>query len=291
MKLYYYINTGHRVGLDRLRRSAPVISALRQIGVDVTMLTNDFRAGEYAKEHLGIEKYVSVDVVRNIANIATPEDTLVFDSQEENRAMWDAMAAYFRGFVRVSDDPEDFISAGEGLISSMKSGEGILTVDIVNPRYFESGEYDGGTWYFWGDDDYERRLLALADAFCGLDVSLLEGYYFFLQYGDELGNKFKRVEDSERYDEILMRAECFLSSSPQSVLEAMAAGARPVYIQKPGIALAWKRKMQSVGVPVVEDFSAEAIAQAMAETFVINRKVLRKDAALEAAHYIKDKLS
>jgi len=158
-KIYYYVHTGHRVGLERLRRSAPVINALKAMDVDVTMLTNDFRAGEYAKEQFGIRKYVSVDVVRNIANIATPGDALVFDSEEENRAMWDEMADYFRAFVRITDNPDDFVSAGEGLVSSMKEGEGILKLDIVDPRYFETSSHDGGTWYFWGDDDYEQKLL------------------------------------------------------------------------------------------------------------------------------------
>ena len=291
MKLYYYINTGHRVGLDRLRRSAPVINALKAMDVDVTMLTNDFRAGEYAKEQFGIAKYVSVDVVRNIANIATPGDALVFDSEEENRAMWDEMADYFRAFVRISDDPEDFVSAGEGLISSMKEGAGILKLDIVDPRYFENSAHTGGNWYFWGDDDYEQKLLELSEAFEGLDVSLLEGYYFFMQYGDELAKRFRAVEESENYDGILKNATRFLTSSPQSALEALAAGSMPIYLEKPGSSAAWREKLSSFGIPVIENFSKEAVAEKLAETFVYDEKVLRKDAASVAAHYIKDKLS
>ncbi|WP_456381450.1 hypothetical protein [Hydrogenimonas sp.] len=291
MKLYYYINTGHRVGLDRLRRSAPVIAALTEAGLDVTMLTNDFRAGEYAKERFGIRKYVSVDVVRNIANIATPGDALVFDSEEENRAMWNEMAEYFKAFVRISDDPDDFVSAGEGLVSSVKEGEGILHTDIVAPEYFEPSEHGKGFWYFWGDDDYERKLTALAEAFEKTGVSLLEGYYFFMQYGDELAERFASVEESEHYDEILKGADRFFTSSPQSALEALAADSNPVFIPKPGTSGHWKNKMESYGIPVAEAFTKEAIRPFLEEVVVPGRKVLRKDAACAVARYIKDKLS
>jgi hypothetical protein len=290
-KIYYYVHTGHRVGLERLRRSAPVINALLEMGEEVTLLTSDFRAGEFAREQFGIRKYVSVDVPRNIANIATPADFLVYDSQEEHRAMWESMADYFRGVVRISDDPEDFVTKERGLVSPVASGEGVLTTEIVDPRYFEAAGHGEKIVYFWGDDDYDTRLLALADAFEGLDVTLLEGYYFFLQYGEELAAKFAGVAESEAYDETLMGAKRFLTSSPQSALEALAASANPLYIEKPGAPLSWRARMSRHGIPVVEGFSKDEISQKHSETFVYREGLLRNDAAAEAAAYIKDKIS
>ena len=291
MKIYYYVNTGHRVGLDRLRRSAPVVVALQEMGLEVSLLTNDFRAGEYAKEWWGIRKYVSVDVVRNIANLATPADFLVFDSAEESRAMWEEMAGYFRGFIRFSDDPDDFVTKETAMVSSMKEGERIRRADIVDPRYFEPSSHDGGNVYFWGDDDYEQRLLDFADAFEGLDVALLEGYYFFVQYGDELGKKFARVEESEAYDEVLKGATRFLTSSPQSALEALAAGSAPIYIRKPGLSAAWSQKLAQMGVPVLESFDRDEISLKLTEASIYRSETLRKDAATDIAGYIKDNFS
>jgi len=287
VKLYYYINTGHRVGLDRLRRSAPVINALHEMGVDVRMLTNDFRAGEYAKEQFGISHYVSVDVVRNIANIATPSDALVFDSEEESRAMWRDMASYFYKFIRISDNPDDFAEEGEILISSMKEVGDAPQADIVDPRYFTSTEHKNETVYFWGDDDYEERLLGLSDAFKGLNVTLLEGYYFFMQYGDELAEKFQSVEESESYDEVLMQAGRFISSSPQTTLEALASGSKPIYLKKPGVSDAWDQKMERLGIPIITTFDKEAIQKALLDNVNYQEKVLQKEAVQEIARYIK----
>ncbi len=291
MKLYYYINTGHRVGLDRLRRSAPVILALREMDIEVTMLTNDFRAGEYAKEFLGIRKYVSVDVVRNIANVARPDDCLVFDSAEESRAMWEDMADYFRGLVRINDDPDDFVTKEAGLISGMAKGEGVLTLDIVDPRYFERSAHAGGPVYFWGDADYEMRLAELSRAFDGTGTALLEGYYFFLQYGDELQSRFGKVYESETYESVLKSADIFLTSSPQSALEALAAGSGPVYLPMPGSGDAWRAHLAHYGIPAVEDFDKELVREVLEEKATYRADLLQKYAARTAASYIKDKFS
>jgi len=291
MRVYYYINTGHRVGLDRLRRSAPIIKALEEMGVDITMLTNDFRAGEYAKEQFGIKKYVSVDVVRNIANIALPHDVLIFDSQEESRTMYRSMASYFHKFIRISDDPDDFASKDEILLSSMKEIGNAPQVDVVDPRYFEDNEdHNGGIVYFWGDDDYEQKLLELSDAFEGLDITLLEGYYFFLQYGSELSSKFKAIEESENYDNILMKANKFITSSPQSAFEALVAGSNPIYLKKSGVSDIWDRKMEEYGIPVILEFNNKLIKEKISEKLINKNVLLKKDALSKVSLYIKDNI-
>jgi len=289
MRVYYYINTGHRVGLDRLRRSAPIINALEDMGVEITMLTNDFRAGEYAKEQFGIKKYVSVDIVRNIANIATPADALIFDSEEESRAMYRSMASYFYKFIRISDNPDDFASANEVVLSSMKEIGDTPQVNVVDPRYFdESLEHDGGVVYFWGDDDYEQQLLELSEAFKGLDVTLLEGYYFFLQYGNELSSKFKTVEDSENYDEVLKKANKFITSSPQTALEALAAGSNPIYLKRPGVSNIWEKYLQSYGIATIPTFDHKLIQEKLLDSLNNIMKKTKKEVAKEVATYIKD---
>ena len=291
MRVYYYINTGHRVGLDRLKRSAPIINALENMGIEITMLVNDFRAGEYAKEQFKIKKYVSVDVVRNIANIASTQDILIFDSQEESRAMWEDMASYFHKFIRISDNPDDFAQKSEILLSSMKEIEDAPQVDVVDSRYFEDNEdHNGGIVYFWGDDDYEQKLLESSDAFKGLDVTLLEGYYFFMQYGNELSKKFKSVKESEYYDEVLKSAEIFITSSPQSAFEALAAKSYPIYIKKPGISDAWDRKMEKYGVPIILEFNNKLIKEKISKKLINKDISSKKDVLHRVSLYIKDNI-
>ncbi len=253
MRLYYYIETGHRTGLDRLRRSAPVINALERRGVDVTMLTNDFRAGEYAKEQFGIRKYVSVDVVRNIANIAAPADKVVLDSDSVGGALSDDMADYYGKLVRISDDPHSSAASSRHLLISGSEAE------IVDPRYFEETEHSFGDVYFWGDDDYEQELSGVCDTFKESGTALLEGHYFFLRYASELQGSFETVYESESYDEVLKGARRFITSSPQSALEALAAGSSPIFVKKSSTPEFWCDRLAEHSVPVLEVFDRESL--------------------------------
>ena len=53
MKIYYYVHTGHRTGLDRFRRACTIIRALGD--VDITLLCSDFRIANEAR-HFGVSK-------------------------------------------------------------------------------------------------------------------------------------------------------------------------------------------------------------------------------------------
>jgi len=67
MRTFYYVHTGHRIGLDRFRRATTI---LRAIGDDsITMLTSDFRIAHISRD-FGVSDCVGLDVVRNIPQIA-----------------------------------------------------------------------------------------------------------------------------------------------------------------------------------------------------------------------------
>jgi len=204
------------------------------------MLTDDFRAGEYAKEQFGIRKYVSVDVVRNIANIATPADRVVLDSDSVSGSLSEDMADYYGKLVRICDDSCPSGPSSRILVICGSDAQ------IVDPRYFEERDHSLRNIYFWGDDDYEQELAGVCEIFEDSDTALLEGYYFFLHYSGELQGCFKTVYESESYDEVLKGAGRFITSSPQSALEALAAGSSPIFIKKGSTAEFWcdRRKMR-----------------------------------------------
>ena len=105
MKIYYYVHTGHRIGLDRFRRAAALINEVKD-DFDITLLCSDFRIAQISKE-FGIENSVGVDVIRNIPQIANHGDVLIFDSNEASCVILEDMRNYFHTFIRVSDDKTD----------------------------------------------------------------------------------------------------------------------------------------------------------------------------------------
>ena len=147
MRTFYYVHTGHRIGLDRFRRAAAIIKSLGD--VDITLLSSDFRIAQISRE-FGIEKSVGLDVVRNIPQISHYGDQLIFDSEEANPIMLDDMREYFSTFIRISDDKEDKKADNELLISPYLQGEGICNSYTIDDKYFQkSAKSVEISYFFW----------------------------------------------------------------------------------------------------------------------------------------------
>lgn len=248
MRLFYYVHTGHRIGLDRFRRAATIIRALGD--VDITLLTSDFRIASAAREY-GVKRAVGIDMVRNIPQIAHNGDKIIFDSAEINPVMLDDMTRYFSTFIRVSDDPDDVKHPDELLISPYLEGEGIFNGVVVDDACFEPREKTIERALFFGDDDYEESLAGMQEAFSGMDFELLEGFYWFLGYGEKMAKTFSKRHDEEAYDSVVSQSKILLSASPQAVLENLAGGGKPIYFQRPDYPDHFVKLFNSLSIPVL----------------------------------------
>ena len=63
MKVYLYAKSGHTVGLEATKRCATIANALKVF--EPILCTSDFRAGAFAKDNLGVKKYVNIDVKKS----------------------------------------------------------------------------------------------------------------------------------------------------------------------------------------------------------------------------------
>lgn len=258
MRLFYYVHTGHRIGLDRFRRAATIIRALGD--VDITLLTSDFRIASVAKD-FGVKRSVGIDVVRNIPQIAHHGDKIIFDSDEINPVMHQEMVEYFSTFVRVSDDPNATKLPGEFLISPYLEGEGICQGVAVDDKYFEQQPKTIEKSFFFGDDDYEEDLFKNLDTFEALEADLLLGFYFFMNYEEKLAPAFKKMYEFEEYDEVVQGSRLFVTASPQAALENLASGGRPLFIQRPDYVRDFIPLFESHNIPVVEGFDRSELVK------------------------------
>ena len=160
MKIYYYVHTGHRIGLDRFRRAATIVRMLD--GVDITLLCSDFRIAQIARD-FGVDKSVGIDVVRNIPHISDFGDKLIFDSDEANPIMLEDMKEYFSSFLHVETN-----------------------MPVVDDKYFEQKPKTIELSFFFGDDDYEKDIEKNLSLFDGLTPEILLGFYYFLDYEEML---------------------------------------------------------------------------------------------------------
>ncbi|MDD5399626.1 MAG: hypothetical protein PHQ93_00370 [Sulfurimonas sp.] len=251
MKIFYYVHTGHRIGLDRFRRACTIIRALGD--VDITLLCSDFRIAHQARD-FGVKNSVGIDDVRNIPKIANHGDKIIFDSDEANPFMLDDMRKYFSTFIRISDDKNDKKADNEFLISTYLSGENICNTIVVDEKYFKQEEKTIKLSYFFGDDDYEKDLekhLAFVD---GLNPHLQLGFYYFFDYEDMLKNRFKNHYEFEEYDETIKKSQILISASPQAVLESLASGSKPVYVQRDDYTTNFLELFESLNIPIVKNY-------------------------------------
>lgn len=236
MKTYYYVHTGHRIGLDRFRRAVAILNALDE---DITLLTSDYRIAQVSHD-FGIENSVGLDVVRNIPQIANNGDRLIFDSDEANPIMLEDMKQYFSTFIQIKNDT----IAVENKFLDAKSQEKSVHIS-----------------YFFGDDDYEKDLEKNLDFLAGLEVHLQLGFYYFLDYEDMLKKQFKNYFEFEEYDEMIQKTDILISCSPQAILDSLASGGRPVYVQREDYVTDFNEKFQELNVPIIYNFDAQKLEE------------------------------
>lgn len=287
MRTFYYVHTGHRIGLDRFRRAATIIRSLGDL--DITLLCSDFRIAQVARD-FGVEKSVGLDVVRNIPQISHHGDQLIFDSEEANPIMLDDMRKYFSTFIRVSDSIEDKREENELLISPYLEGEGICKAYAVDDSFFTKVEKTIKLAYFFGDDDYEKDLeknLAFLD---GLEPDLQLGFYYFLDYEETLKKQFKNYHEFEDYENTIKKTEILITASPQAVLESLACGSKPVYIQREDYTTDFIPLFESLHIPIVKNYDKNHL-NVILETIDNNSYYKLEHSSSKISEFIKDNLN
>jgi len=286
MRTFYYVHTGHRIGLDRFRRATAI---LRALGDDnITLLTSDFRIAQIAK-NFGIKDCVGLDVVRNIPQIAHHGDKLIFDSEEANPIMLDDMRKFFSTFIRVSDDKEDKKKDNELLISPYLKGESICTTYAVDDKYFGNFEKTTKLSFFFGDDDYEKDLEKNLNFLNGLEPALQLGFYYFLDYEDLLKDTFKEVFEFEDYDEMITRSEILLTASPQAALECLASGGKPIYFQREDYTNNFNQLFVTLNIPIIKNYDKSQLSVILNTINNIKYQLIGKTSN-KTTHFIKESL-
>lgn len=284
MRYFYYVHTGHRIGLDRFHRAVAIVNELQK-EMDITLLCSDFRIAAEAKEY-GIKRSVGVDLVRNIPQIAQNGDKIIFDSAEINPTLLNDMTQFFSTFVRISDDPADTKHDKEFLISPYLEGEKICKAVIVNERYFESLPKTIRTALFFGDDDYEKDLEKNQNLFKSFNMELLMGFYHFLGYENSLKESFSLIHDCESYDDVIRHSEVLVSASPMAVLQNLAGGGKPVYLQRSDYPRDFIPLFMLLNIPIVEQFTQEELMKAIS-IFLSNNYQNIKKSNTEVIEFIR----
>lgn len=238
MKVYLYAKSGHTVGLEATKRCATVANALKEF--EPILCTSDFRAGAFAKDNLGVKKYVNIDVVRNLHNMMNRGDILVYDTPEVNENMKEEMKEFCSLLYGIGDELDGIIV-----------DESIYT-KISNPKFEKT--------IFFGDDDYNNIFLEMAKDSIKLEINLLMGHYFFLGNEKIFANHFSNVIDEEEYVQTIQNSKFLLTSSLQTALESLSCGNKPVLFKRNDKAYD-EKLISKLNLPVVEFTNLEKLIE------------------------------
>lgn len=213
MQVYLYAKSGHTVGLEATKRCAAIANALKEF--DPILCTSDFRAGAFAKDLLGIRRYVNIDVIRNLHNIMEKRDILIYDTPEINDNMKKDMTAFCTLVYGIDDEIKGIIV--DSSIYNKTDNANLNKLDKT---------------IFFGDDDYNNIFLEMAKQSEKQEINMLMGHYFFLGNEKVFSNYFSNVIDEEEYVQTIKNSKYLLTASLQSALESLACGNFPVLFKR-----------------------------------------------------------
>lgn len=236
MQVYLYAKSGHTIGLDATKRCAAIANALKEF--DPILCTSDFRAGAFAKDNLGVKKYVNIDVLRNLHNIMQRRDILIYDTPEANDEMKKDMKEFCSLLYGIGDELNGII-VDESIYKN-----------IPNPKLEKT--------IFFGDDDYNNLFLEIIKDSEKFDINLLMGHYFFLGNEKIFINHFSNVIDEEEYVQTIQNSKYLLTTSLQTALESLACGNYPVLFKR--IDKEYDEILiQQLNLPVIESTSLKEL--------------------------------
>ena len=258
--LFYYANSGHKIGLERVRRGAALLKRLASQGIKTQLLVNDFRAGLAAKE-LGVKEYVTVETVQDIDAIAQFGDSIIIDSPEDDHGRLVKYCEEFKNVWRFEVGNDDVSVHGETLFKVECKDESCEDAVIIDDDYFEETAKKERTLFFLSDADYDKNILSNETFFKALDMELLLGNYFFVKYEDDLAKLFSTLHEPEEYMDLIKSSSHIVTASAQTALEAKVSGGKVIYLHLSENDFYPVELLKTYGIDIVNGFNVEDVTK------------------------------
>ena len=276
MKVYYYAFTGHKYGLDRVKRAVVILNKLRENGVETMLLVNDFRAGLVAKD-LGVLESVTIEGIQDIDDIAQVGDSVIIDSPEDDHGRLVKYCSDFKTVFRFAETDEDKSIHGEVMLSIDCDNEDCISSVIVDDVYFEEHEKEDRTLFFLSDSDADKMILNNADFFKELNMELLLGHYFYVKYEDDLAKIFKTLHEPEEYMELICSSKRVVTASVQTAIESKVAGAEVIFINLKELIYKEKKLLSLLGIISISNFNSDKFKQIILENVASISGIIEKN--------------
>lgn len=276
MKLYYYAFTGHKYGLDRVKRAVVILNKLRENGVDTMLLVNDFRAGLVARD-LGVPESVTIEGIQDIDAIAQIGDSVIIDSPEDDHGRLVKYCSDFKTVFRFAETDDDKSIHGEVMLDVDCKHEECISSLIVADVYFEEHKKEERTLFFLSDSDANKTILNNSNFFKEQNMELLLGHYFYVKYEDDLAKIFSTLHEPEEYMELICSSKRVITASFQTALEAKVTGAEVIFIDLEKLTDKKKKILSLLGIISINNLNLEEYQQITLESVISTSKRIEKN--------------
>lgn len=273
---YIYAYTNSKTDLDRIRRMAVLYKILAEEGIEVHMLTNEFRASSMVRD-LGVPACTTIQTILDIDLIAQMGDTVIIDSPEDDTGKMEFYSELFAKVILISDKQNDY--------SNVSS----ISIDpLVDPLFMDSTKEQkvDKKLLFFSDADPKKEILDNQSKFADLGLELLLGEFFYPSYDEQLSEAFGVQHESDSYGELMTSYDVIVTASRQSAYEAAASGAYTIYLQRGLLAHEEMTIMKSMNIAVMDFDTLERLPMLLDE----KRTYCAPDTSLKYYGKIKDKI-
>jgi len=284
MKLYYYAFSGHKWGLDRVKRGVALIKSLKKEGVDMQLLVSDFRAGLVAKD-FGVGDSITIEGIMDVDVVAQNGDIVFLDTPEVDNGRVQMYVKEYKALFNIVDDDNTKSIFGEHIISP----NGDISSIIIDELYFDILDKEDRTIFFLGDADYNKTILSEKDFFQNIDMELILGNYFFVKYESDLAKIFKTLHEPEDYQDLIRTSSTVVTASIQTALEARACEVKSIYISDGNESKSILRKLNEYNIIIINGFNQDDLLLSVKEGKNLYKKVTHS--SKEIAIKVKNKLN
>jgi hypothetical protein len=259
VNIYYYAFSGHKWGLDRVKRGVALIKALRDEDIEVQLLVSDFRAGLAAKD-LGVSDAITIETIMDIDMVAKRGDILFVDTPEEDHGRIDRYSREYKYLFHIVDDFGEESKFGEVVVSPDSDKFSSILIDR---EYYHHHKKVDRVLFFLGDADYDKEILSHSDFFAEFDMELLLGHYFFVKYEDKLSKMFLALHEAEEYSDTISSSSVVVTCSKQTALEAKASCSDVIYMRRDDDKRAILDLLGSFGIKIIEKYDRDMLSKAL----------------------------
>ena len=230
MQLYIYAKSGHNFGLENIRRASAICGLLQEC--DPILCSADYRAATFAKQELGVQKGMGIDIIGNLPNVMERGDILIYDdSGEASSTMQEHMKEFCTKLYKVGVD---------------------IPFEIVDEIYWEQNNATSQKAIFFADDDYNNWFLDFCKDSKQYDIPLVLGHYFFYGNEKEFNRSFSTLLEEDQYIDTVKSTEYILSGNVHTVLESLAAGNNPIFFKRTDKDIQNIDLLEKYNIPIIE---------------------------------------